>query len=50
MTPRAEALEEVAATSKADLKSKRLEDLVRTIFEAVPGLKFEGSNLKIRPA
>jgi hypothetical protein len=42
----AAALEEIAATPKAQLKGKRLEDLVRTIFEAVPGLKFEGSNLK----
>ncbi len=39
-------IEKIAATPKAQLKGKRLEDLVRTIFKAVPELKFEDSNVK----
>jgi hypothetical protein len=38
-------LDAIEATTKAQPKGKRLETLVKTIFEAVPGLSFEGSNL-----
>lgn len=41
----ADEIANIADTSVAQTKGKRLEDLVRKIFETVAGLKFEGSNL-----
>jgi hypothetical protein len=42
----ADEIKTIEAITKAQPKGKRMEDLVKTIFEAVPGLSFEGSNLK----
>ncbi|VXB65757.1 hypothetical protein [Brevundimonas sp. G8] len=39
-------LKAIAETPEAQPKGARLEALMRTIFEAVPGLVFEGSNIK----
>ena len=38
-------LEGIAAETKSHLKGKRLEELMQVVFEDVPGLTFEGSNL-----